>query len=249
MQTPLHPQPSFQRRLPANAKDRTPLNGTDKGNSPTRTDQVKRAFKGFILGQEHPCLMAQAAFKNDQVVVQDHNKMLHPGTVTGILAGLKEYVDSYDAGSNKFYSFITVFPEESVRTEEEFEQKLWQLLNCLHIMDGEAWDGAVSSDPEHDAFSFSLCGKAFYIVGMHPRSSRLARRSPYPAIAFNLHAQFEHLRELGVYGNVRDKIRRRDMAFEGSINPMLEDFGNASEARQYSGREVGGDWKCPFHSK
>lgn len=193
--------------------------------------------------------MARAAFKHDQVVIQEHDRMLHASTVTGILAGLEEYVSGYDPDSNKFFSFITVFTKETIHTEEDFEEKLWQLLNCLHIMDGEEWDGTVASDPEHDNFSFSLCGKAFYMVGMHPRSSRLARRSPYPAIAFNLHAQFEQLRERGVYGHVRDKIRHRDMAFEGSINPMLEDFGNASEAKQYSGRQVGPDWKCPFHAK
>jgi FPC/CPF motif-containing protein YcgG len=31
---------------------------------------------------------------------------------------------------------------------------------------------------------------------------------------------------------------------------MLEDFGENSEARQYSGRKVGEEWKCPFlHGK
>lgn len=193
--------------------------------------------------------MARAAFRNDQVVIKAYDRMLQASTVKGILAGLQEYLAGYDPASSKFFSFIAVFTQETIPTEEAFERKLWQLLNCLHIMDGEAWDGTVSSDPEQDDFSFSLCGKAFYMVGMHPRSSRLARRSPYPAIAFNLHAQFEQLREKGVYGNVRDKIRHRDIAFQGSINPMLADFGHGSEAKQYSGRQVGPEWKCPFHAK
>src|SRR5690606_40704217 len=104
------------------------------------------------------------------------------------------------------------------------------------------------SDPENDNFSFSLGGKAFYMVGLHPNSSRKARQSPVPAIAFNLHWQFEKLREMGAYYTVRDKIRERDKDLQGSINPMLEDFGETSEARQYSGRKVGEEWKCPFLS-
>lgn len=207
------------------------------------------AFKKFILQQDHPCIMARSAFKQGNVVVKTFDRMLHPRTVTGILNGLTEYLANMEAGTQKFYSFITAFPKEPAGTEMVFERKLWQLLNCLHVMDPMPWDESVSDDPADEDFSFSLCGKAFFIVGMHPGSSRKARRSPYAAIAFNLHQQFEHLREMGVYENVRDKIRERDKAFQGSINPMLDDFGNSSEARQYSGRAVGEDWKCPFHAK
>ncbi len=210
---------------------------------------VRDAFEKFILQQDHPCIMARSAFKQDQVVIKTFDRMLQPETVTGILKGLKEYLAAYDPRTRKFYSFIAVFPKEPACTELVFERKLWQLLNCLHVMDPMPWDETVSDDPEDDDFSFSLCGKAFFLVGMHPGSSRKARRSPMPAIAFNMHLQFEHLREMGVYENVRDKIRQRDKAFQGTINPMLDDFGNASEARQYSGRAVGNDWKCPFHAK
>ncbi len=38
------------------------------------------------------------------------------------------------------------------------------------------WDRAVAKDTESRNFSFSLCGHPFYIVGMHPHSSRVARR-------------------------------------------------------------------------
>lgn len=242
------PHPSCPDRLHRKIPEQRRPDEEKKAGPFESADRVERAFREFILAQDHPCVMARAAFTNDQVVLRKFDRM-GANAVSGILAGLKEYLVNYGMGGNKFYSFISVFPGEVIATEEEFEHKLWQLLNCLHIMDGEEWDGAVSRDPENGEFSFSLCGSAFYIVGMHPRSSRLARRSPCPAIAFNLHRQFEKLRELGVYTSVRDKIRQRDKAFQGSINPMLEDFGNASEAKQYSGRAVEEDWKCPFHGK
>ena len=38
----------------------------------------------------------------------------------------------------------------------------------------------------------------------------------------------------------------RDEALTGSRNPMLARHGEASEARQYSGRAVDEDWRCPF---
>jgi FPC/CPF motif-containing protein YcgG len=41
-------------------------------------------------------------------------------------------------------------------------------------------------------------------------------------------------------------IRRQELALQGSINPMLAEFGELPESRQYSGRVVGQDWHCPF---
>ena len=35
-------------------------------------------------------------------------------------------------------------------------------------------------------------------------------------------------------------------ALQGEINPMVDDHGQSSEARQYSGREVEEDWQAPF---
>lgn len=80
----------------------------------------------------------------------------------------------------------------------------------LSSLDKVSWDHQVESNPAHKEFSFSLLGKSFYIVGMHPKSSRLARQSPYPALVFNLHWQFEKLREMGTYSYIRNKIRKRE---------------------------------------
>jgi FPC/CPF motif-containing protein YcgG len=69
---------------------------------------------------------------------------------------------------------------------------------------------------------------------------------PRPTLVFNLHDQFERLRLEGSYESMREKIIRRDVALAGGINPMLARFGEVSGARQYSGRLVDDDWRCPF---
>ena len=63
---------------------------------------------------------------------------------------------------------------------------------------------------------------------------------------FNLHDQFETLRADGKYEGMREKIMLRDEALAGSRNPMLTRHGELSEARQYSGRVVDAEWRCPF---
>jgi FPC/CPF motif-containing protein YcgG len=44
---------------------------------------------------------------------------------------------------------------------------------------------------------------------------------------------------------MRDTIRRRDAELQGEPNPMVDDHGTRSEARQYSGRAVPDDWEPP----
>ncbi len=211
--------------------------------------KIKEEFRKFIIDENHPCIMANTVFSMDDYQLHIYDKLGSRNTAESLLADLKSYLGEYDFGDNKFKSFIAVFPEMEVVGEIEFENLLWRQLQFLHDLDGDPWDPRVSSDAEDSNFSFSIGGRAFYVVGMHPKSSRMARQAPYPTLVFNLHWQFEKLREMGVYHKVRDKIRERDKTLQGDINPVLADFGDSSEARQYSGRNVGEAWKCPFHHK
>ncbi|UAB80034.1 YqcI/YcgG family protein [Marixanthomonas sp. SCSIO 43207] len=209
---------------------------------------IKERFNNFILQQDHPCIMAQTVFKMGAVDLHAYDEFATKSTARKLISDIKKYIDAYDFESNDFKTFLAVFPTIKIDSEIKFEQKLWELLQHIHDSDSEIWDDTVSSNPEEDTFSFSIAGKAFYIVGMHPNSSRKARQSPFITIAFNLHWQFEKLREMGSYEVVKERIRERDKAQQGSINPMLEDFGSTSEARQYSGRKTEDNWKCPFHN-
>ena len=50
-----------------------------------------------------------------------------------------------------------------------------------------------------------------------------------------------------IYSSRMQRTPRRDLKLQGSLNPNLSNFGEKSDARQYSGRAVNKDWKCPFH--
>jgi FPC/CPF motif-containing protein YcgG len=149
-------------------------------------------------------------------------------------------------------AFIAIFTGRAPASERAFERRLWSQLQLLHERDDPAmgWDPTVSADPDDPRFSFSFAGTAFFVVGLHPKSSRLARCFRYPALVFNPHAQFEQLRRDGHFERLRDLIRARDIALQGSINPSLADFGERSEAAQYAGRDTTeGPWRCPFQRR
>jgi FPC/CPF motif-containing protein YcgG len=162
---------------------------------------------------------------------------------------LGAFVESMPADGAGLRAFAAVFAGAVPAEEISFERALWRQLQRLHEVDPArgAWDPTVSADPESPEFSFSFGGRALFVVGMHPASSRLARRFSWPTLVFNPRSQFERLRAEGRFERLRAMVRERDIALQGTLNPNLADFGEASEARQYSGRATEAEWRCPFH--
>ncbi|MGB3152687.1 MAG: guanitoxin biosynthesis heme-dependent pre-guanitoxin N-hydroxylase GntA [Maribacter sp.] len=205
-------------------------------------------LRNFIKQDGYPCVGARTAVNSKSLSAGVFRKMSDSRTIRELAFGLMEYIMELKKKPSNYLTYVAIFPFDSFDDEKTFEGSLWDMLNGLHKLDSEhfEWSEHISRDPAHERFSFSFGREGFFIVGMHPESSRKARRFRYPAIAFNLHSQFENLRENGRYGIMKNAIRDNEMKFSGSINPMLVDFGEGLEAPQYSGRHVGNDWKCPF---
>lgn len=219
----------------------------------TRRDaaSARDLIRDFIADKAFPCVGAKSALNKGRLQLVEFGALGDPATTPALYAALQSYAAAYPDPGTVPATFIAVFAPETL-DETAFEQRLWQQLEALHAHDcaqGIGWAKDVADDPERHDFSFSVGGRAFFVVGLHPGASRLARRAPLPCLVFNFHEQFEQLKANGKYASMQDAIRTRDIALQGSINPVLARFGEASEARQYSGRAVEADWQCPFHSK
>jgi len=205
------------------------------------------AFSSYVLDGDHPCVMARSVVNRKQVFAASYGGLGDEGQCAAVCHDLYEVlsVSEEEAG---LYSLAAAFPDHAFHSEQAFENALWEQLMCMHEVDRQLfpWDPCVSEDPSDPEFSFSVGGAAWYVVGLHPRSSRKSRRFQTPTLIFNRHAQFEALREAGRYDSMRDQIRQRDVELQGSVNPMLKNHGEASEAIQYSGRAAGRGWQCPF---
>lgn len=204
-------------------------------------------FTGYIEQTDFPCLAAKTAVSREHVEFFHASSIDCPADDAPLLAALTEFGKPAE-GRSPFHSFVALFPDSPVKSPQAFEAALWRRLQHLHDLDAKqsSWDDSVDSDPHSPDFSMSLGGNAFYVVGVHPGSSRLARRFPVTALVFNLHRQFEQLRAEDRYQRFSEAIIERDIAFQGYPNPMLDEHGSSSEARQYSGRAVDDDWVCPF---
>ncbi len=208
--------------------------------------QIREEFKSFIIDKQHPCLAAQSVFHNESYELFVLEQLGSKSAALQMSKHIKSFIENKDQMNGRFVSLICCFKNPQDLSEMQFESLLWQQLQFLNAIDECSWDETVSDNPEDSKFSFSFDGTAFYVVGLQANSSRLSRQFNYPTLVFNLHTQFEALREKGNYSKMRDGIRARDTQLQGFVNPMMEDHGVSSEAKQYSGREVDESWKCPF---
>ncbi len=211
-------------------------------------EEIIEQFLALLHDKLFPCVAAHNAVAKDHIkcMVADH--MACPKDDKAIVSFLYEYIDELRKTKNDFYSAVILFREPQIRSEEMFDSLFWPRLQALADIDAEhyRYDPRVDMDIDSLNFSFSLKEEAFYIIGLHPASSRKARRFHYPAIVFNAHAQFEKLREENHYIKMQRVVRKRDIQYSGSFNPMLADFGESSEVFQYSGRQYDKNWKCPL---
>jgi FPC/CPF motif-containing protein YcgG len=206
-------------------------------------------YQAFLHDRAFPCIGARAALAQQHIrcMVADH--MACPKDDRSILQFLYDFVDDYRNSDGLFHSAAVIFKDSDMPSEEVFDHFMWQRLQALATLDAKnyEYDRRVDPDPSSPNFSFSLKEEAFFIIGLHPASSRPSRTFGYPVMAFNPHAQFERLRETGKYETMKALIRRRDRVYSGSVNPMLDDFGKTSEIYQYSGRNYAGEWECPLN--
>jgi uncharacterized protein len=228
------------------------LTRRDTGEAPPAlTRFVHDGLRGLVLSEQFSCDGGKAALRRGTYAFGFYASLLSPGSLSGLASDLYTFVTDVTTAEAQFTTFIASFEGPHPASEEDFERTLWRSLQHLHDLDHpfDEWAPTVSADPEDPEFSFSFAGTAFFVVGLHAASSRAARRFAWPTLVFNPRQQFDDLRASGRYSRFKQVIRRAEVVLQGSTNPMLSDHGSQSEARQYSGRDVDADWRCPFHAK
>lgn len=222
----------------------------DPAKPPTPfAEEAHAALREFILAAGYSCVDAKAAINRQVYRLAVYDELGSPDATAGLSRDLATFVAEQDSINSDHTTFIAVFARPRELSEQAFEHRFWQQLRRLNREDanaGFAWDPSVSADPQSPHFSFSFAGNAFFIIGLHANASRLARRFAFPALVFNSHAQFERLRQAGLWERNKTTIRDREMKTQGSLNPMIDDYGASTEARQYAGNAVPPDWVPPL---
>ncbi|GGL93451.1 hypothetical protein GCM10010840_34340 [Deinococcus aerolatus] len=208
--------------------------------------QAHQSFRTRILAPDFSCVAAKAAFNTDSYAFANYSELGSPEATAALARDLVRFCHDQDRMDSDFTTMVAVFRGPLDMDEQTFEARLWEQLRALHRADASPHSPEVSADPRDPTFGFSFAGRAFFIIGGHPGSSRIARAFPHPTLVFNAHRQFQALKRDGRWSRFQETIRGREMKLQGSLNPNLADHGQASEARQYSGRAVEPGWQAPF---
>lgn len=214
----------------------------------TDVEKVQHSIKELIGKKNYPCIAAIQSLHQGEFKIGTYKNFGTGEFAAQLGEDLKAFKELQKQSGSIYLSFWAVFAAPAFETEESFEQAMWRELSLLSAQEPPniPWDEHFSSDPTQKNFCFSFGGDAFFIVGLHPKSSRLARRFPYPALVFNLYEQFEELHRQGKYEPMIKTNRQRDLKFQGSVNPTVEQHSDVWEAIQFSGRANPPDWQCPF---
>jgi FPC/CPF motif-containing protein YcgG len=212
-----------------------------------RAKLAHAGLRSFIQSDAYPCVGARSVVNRSTYRFGYYGSLTSAEGAFGLARDLCAFVAERQAFSQQFSSFMAIFDDEAL-DESRFEEAMWRLLIELNGLDSQFFTYAASanSDPADPKYAFSFAETAFFVVGLHPQASRTARRYAYPTLVFNPHDQFNILRAEGRWSKFQSAIRARELKLQGSLNPNLSEFGEVSEARQYSGKPVTEKWACPF---
>jgi uncharacterized protein len=215
------------------------------------TSFVHDGFRALVLNDHFTCVGAKAAVRQGAYRFGLYGTLATEQSSAGLAHDLFTFSRDCLLSASEFTTFVASFLAPVPPDEAVFEALLWTTLQQLHDLDAthHGWAPEVSDNTSDPQFSFSFAERAFFVVGLHAASSRATRRFAWPTLVFNPREQFDRLKETARYRRFQQVIRGGEESLQGDINPMLADFGDRSEASQYSGRRVGNDWQCPFHAK
>lgn len=218
---------------------------TSKTNlCPAIVQRVSGEAIEIITQPGFPCPMAQVTARRRSLNIGVYNSM------DTDFPRLHQEIGNWisETKNEKYRSFLAFFVDETHSDMSEYHDAFWkclsELVNCEPSY-AELPEG-VSDDVTSSEFAFCLHETAFFVVGLTPLSPRLSRKFPWPGFALNPHAQFEELRSEGNMKRLQEISRKRDVAWQGNINPVLDEHGFSSAALQFSGISVDNAMQCPF---
>lgn len=208
-------------------------------------DEIK-----LLLSQKnYPCVAALQSFHRNDYWLKTYSNFGKVYQRNKLRNNLLQYIEEQAKNGSNYFTFWAVFKDMDDLSEDEFEKLLWDELSSLSSVEdlNQDKDNRFSTNPEDKNFCFSIGGKAFFVVGLHPKSSRASRRFPWPTLIFNLFEQFDNLKSLNLYDPMVKLNRQRDIKFQGDVNPMAAKHDDTWETIQFSGKTNPPEWKCPFH--
>ncbi|EMA59420.1 hypothetical protein C470_11102 [Halorubrum distributum JCM 13561] len=202
-----------------------------------------RTFRESMLGERDgspfPCYFGIEVEREGDLLYAACESTTDPAALLRLRDVLLEYLDTYDDHADRAPLAVFFKPPAGDRGEAHYHERLWHVLEFLHVHDPEPWPDDIPTDPDTPRWEFCFGGEALFPTSRAPfYDDRKSRYSPVGLeITFQPRAVFEGITADTEAGErAREAIRDRMGDYDGVCpHADLGDWGTEGdrEWKQY----------------
>ncbi|TVT95185.1 YqcI/YcgG family protein, partial [Haloferax volcanii] len=140
-----------------------------------------------------PCYFGIESERNGDALYTFVDSMTDKDALLALRDTLLEYLEVYPDYSEAC-SLVTFFkPPAADLTEADYHERLWHILQFLHVNDPEPWPADIPTDPDDPTWEFSFGGEPMFPTTRAPfYDERISRYCPWGLeITFQPRALFD----------------------------------------------------------
>ncbi|MFC4357299.1 YqcI/YcgG family protein [Halobium salinum] len=180
-------------------------------------DSFREGMLGERDGEPFPCYFGVESERAGDNFYTFVESTTHPDALFTLRRTLLEYLDRFpkrDAPSPLVAFFR---PDPEVTTEADYHERLWNVLEFLHVHDPEPWPADIPTDPDDSRWEFCFAGTPMFPTCRAPfYDARMSRYCPVGLeITFQPRALFDGITADTEAGqHAREVIQSRIEAYD-----------------------------------
>jgi FPC/CPF motif-containing protein YcgG len=173
------------------------------------------ALTGEYGGEPFPCYFGAESVRAGDPLYVGLDSPTDPDSLLRFRDALSEYLDVYPDHADRA-SLVAFVRPAGERTEADYHERLWHLLQFLHVHDPEPWPADIPTDPDHHEWEFCFGGEPIFPTCRAPFYEE--RRSRYCPVGLEITFQPRTLFD-GITADTEAGQRARE-----TIRDRVEDY-------------------------
>jgi len=216
-------------------------------DAPQWLQEHYRTFRESMVtpheGSPFPCYFGIEAERDGDLLYAACESTTDPAALLRLRDVLASYLDTYTDHAERAPLAVFFAPFDDDATEADYHERLWHVLEFLHVHDPAPWPASIPTDPDDPRWEFCFGGEPIFPTSRAPfYDDRRSRYSPVGLeITFQPRAVFEGITADTEAGQrAREVIQSRMETYDGVCpHADLGDWGAAGDREwtQYLFRE------------
>jgi FPC/CPF motif-containing protein YcgG len=202
-------------------------------------ESFREGLLGEVNGSPFPCYFGAESVANEEPLYTAVPSTSDPQALVALGETLIEYLDVYQDHSDRASLVTFVKPFEGTLSEAAYHDRLWHILQFLHVHDPQPWPEEIPTETDDPDWEFCFAGEPMFPTCRAPfYEERKSRYCPIGLeITFQPRALFE---SLNVTADTEDGERAREI-----IHDRLEEYDGVCPHADIGDWGVEGDREWP----